>query len=457
MSITRKRIKDAILRFLPLSMQFGRDFKKIYLFLMKSRTWDRQRIIDFKIEKFKTLLCHAERNVPYYKKLFAEHGIRVASIKGLNDFNRIPILTKKLIKDNFELLKANGFEKYNPIKTETSGTTGRITVLYRSSYLEAFRKAILWRIYHENGLKFNDKKVYLTTSWDYNPDSTLYEHDKLQNALNINMYHITAGHCDEVVDSIRKFRPALLWTHPNILAVVAHYIVNNDLEPLCIPVIGTFGEKIYPHISRILRKAFRGNFIDYYANRENSIAAFAKMDMPFKEVSEYCHMEINQNSLFNGQEDTGDLICTSLHNYAMPLIRYNSEDIVKWTGYEQSDDKYPSLELVGGRGKDLLLTRDGLMAPYLPHHFEFEQTNHLKKYQLEQVSLDEVIIRIVPLPGFDKKRDEPLFLKYFDQVMAGKFRYSFEYADDIPFTKSGKYPMAVSRLATEYQHIDALE
>jgi len=40
---------------------------------------------------------------------------------------------------------------------------------------------------------------------------------------------------------------------------------------------------------------------------------------------------------------TGDLITTCLHNYAVPLIRYDPGDIVKWCGYQDSDSPYPWL------------------------------------------------------------------------------------------------------------------
>ena len=225
-------------------------------------------------------------------------------------------------------------------------------------------------------------------------------------------------------------------------------MITHNKTPLKIPIIATFGEKIYPHVRTCLKKAFDTKFIEYYGNRENSVAAWGDSNSIFREVSEYCHVEV-ENHKDGNNNNQGDLITTSLHNYAVPLIRYNSEDVSHYMGYTD-DDIYPSFELVGGRGKDVLLSQNGLVVPYTPHLFEHSKYNKLKKYQIEQLSIDKLLIRIVPLPTYDRKVDEDLVLKHFSDVLANQFEIKIEYVDDIPLTESGKYQVAISPLAIQY-------
>ncbi|MFH2056468.1 MAG: hypothetical protein ABIJ61_10955, partial [bacterium] len=74
----------------------------------------------------------------------------------------------------------------------------------------------------------------------------------------------------------------------------------------------------------------------------------------------------------------------------------------------------------------------------------------LKKYQLEQVSLDEVILRVVPNENYARERDEATLLEYASKSFADQFRIRLEYVDDIPLTESGKYRSVISKLALDY-------
>ncbi|MBD3218634.1 MAG: hypothetical protein GF310_10185 [candidate division Zixibacteria bacterium] len=76
--------------------------------------------------------------------------------------------------------------------------------------------------------------------------------------------------------------------------------------------------------------------------------------------------------------------------------------------------------------------------------------NKLKRYQLEQIDLDNVIMRIVPGPEYNRERDEARMLELIHEGMHGMFKVRLEYADDIPFTKAGKYQWVKSKLADEY-------
>jgi phenylacetate-CoA ligase len=449
MAELNKKIRDFFYRFRSLQNYYGDDFKEIFAFLWKSRNWDRERICEYKLKRLKALVEHAGKNVPYYRELFKKHGINAAAINSFEDFAKIPILTKNILRENLEQLKADDFKAYNPIRTCTSGTTGHATCLYRSAYQEAFRRAVMWRIYHENGLRFGDLRASVERLWGFNSQAEFYEYDRVENKLIINCYHIVAGNYDKIYSALKKYKPRMIWAHPTILSALCHHIVKKSLSPLDAPLIGVYGEKIYPDMLNIMHKAIPGKFFEYYGNRENSGAAWRNEDDIFHEVSEYCHLEVicGEKSCRAGEQ--GDLIATSLHNYAVPLIRYQSEDIVEWHGYSDEACNSPGFKLIGGRGKDLLLTRHGLIAPYLPG-FCGEYENKLRRFQFKQISLDEVIIKIAPLPVYDYVKDETALLKQFDMVLGRNFKLKIEYVDDIPFTKGGKYPMSVSTLAMEY-------
>ena len=217
-----RSFKDYIHRYLSLPVFYGRNFREIYDFLEKSGKSDRERLQDYKLKKLQALVRHAEKNVPYYRDLFRKEDICSEDIKSLQDFSRLPVLTKRILRDNLENMKAERFASYDPIRTETSGTTGFVTALYRSQFQEDFRNAVLWRIYHKYGFKFGDRMLSLTGEcFCRDDDSPLYDHDRITNRIVANIHYIISGKSEKVVELIDRYRPKMIWGHPTVLAILA--------------------------------------------------------------------------------------------------------------------------------------------------------------------------------------------------------------------------------------------
>lgn len=315
MTKLRKKIRDFLYRYRSLQNYYGDDFKNIFSFLRESREWDRERMREYKLECLSALVEHAGKNVPYYRELFKKNSIKSGDIDSFEAFSKIPILTKDNLRENLGILKADDFESYNPIRTSTSGTTGHATTLYRSAYHEAFRRAVMWRIYHQNGLRFGDRRTTLERLWGFNPQAEHFEYDHVEKKLIINCYYIIAGDCDKIYNELKKYKPRMLWAHPNTLCVFCDYILENGLQPLEIPLIGVYGEKIYDYMLNMINKAVPGEFFEYYGNRENSAAAWRTRDGMFHEVSEYCHLEVDSGGQTGENDRQGDLsppACTTM-------------------------------------------------------------------------------------------------------------------------------------------------
>ncbi len=444
-----KRLRDFLYRFRPLPSYYGDDFKRIYEFLQHSRWWRRERVRDYKLRKLKELIEHAEKNVPYYRELFAKHGIKAKDINSFKDFAKIPVLTKGKVQENIEQLKAVNFESYNPLIAKTSATSGAETILFRSAYLESFRKAVIWRIYNEYGFDFRDKKATITNPHSFEPDAPVYEYDKLENELVIDTSHLVARHFDKAYQALKDFNPKMIWSHPNMLGLLAEYIHEKGLEPLEITLIGTYAVKFDPALKDLTSKVIKGRYFEYYGNRENTIAAWGDSNGEFFEVSEYCHFEL-ENAISVADYKRGDLITTSLHNYAFPLIRYHSEDVAEWLGKTDPSKPYPAIRLIGGRGKDLLVSKEGLIDIPVLGFLQKNDFDKISNYQIEQISLQKIIFRGVVRKNFDGNDDKERLYQLLKELLPDYFEIEIEYVKDIRVTPQGKSRMVISPLAMDY-------
>ncbi len=57
---------------------------------------------DQQAEQLRKLVDFACRNVPYYTELFDQYSLKSADIATLRDLEKLPILTKKTIKENWQ-------------------------------------------------------------------------------------------------------------------------------------------------------------------------------------------------------------------------------------------------------------------------------------------------------------------------------------------------------------------
>lgn len=437
-----KRVHDFLGCYLSLSWYYGREFRQALAFLERSRTWSREQVEAQKVARLRRLLRHAETKVPFYRHRFAEAGVSSRDFDSLDDLQRFPVLTKDDLINHHEELKADDFVSHRPILTTTSGTTGKGTRLYRSKRQESWRQAVVSHYCKRHGVNLGDRIVYVGSPRDYDDNSPVATYDRIENALWINSYHAMAGRQEKIIDAIREFKPTLLYTLPNMIYIIAEYGLRHKLEPIPVRLILSNGEFAYPHLAEARANFFPGEFLEFYANRENTISAWGRGDTIFTEISEYCHLEIADN------QGTGDLLSTSLHNFAFPLIRLNAGDLVTELGYRDNNSARPGLKLLGGRGKDLLVSKQGLISPHVFSRLRHSGFYKLRGCQLEQIDIEHVIVRVVVDSEYDRKRDEPEMLRIIDAGLLHRFKLEVEYIDELTFTKRGKFKPVISDLAT---------
>jgi phenylacetate-CoA ligase len=61
---------------IPMSIRYGEVFRKTYAFLRESQWWSREQLEAYQLEQLSKLLHHAYENVPYYRRVFDERGLK---------------------------------------------------------------------------------------------------------------------------------------------------------------------------------------------------------------------------------------------------------------------------------------------------------------------------------------------------------------------------------------------
>ena len=66
----------------------------IYRALRPLNARSRKDIVEFRDRRIQRVVRHAYENVPLYKRLFDERGVRPSQIKGAADLGRLPVISR---------------------------------------------------------------------------------------------------------------------------------------------------------------------------------------------------------------------------------------------------------------------------------------------------------------------------------------------------------------------------
>jgi phenylacetate-CoA ligase len=139
------------------------------------------------------------------------------------------------------------------------------------------------------------------------------------------------------------------------------------------------------------------------------------------------------------------VVCTGFGNYATPLIRYDVGDVAVQSRQAvcQCGRGGTLIDRIVGRTEDYVLTPDGRLVGRLDHLFK--DAVRVKHAQIVQTEIDEVIIRIVKDHAYTME-DEQEILREARLRLGSSIDIRFEYVDEIPRTKNGKFRFIISNV-----------
>jgi phenylacetate-CoA ligase len=140
--------------------------------------------------------------------------------------------------------------------------------------------------------------------------------------------------------------------------------------------------------------------------------------------------------------ETGEVVATALHSFAMPFIRYWTGDLAT-RGPRRCPCGAPCATLEGIRGRviDRFTLPDGTkLHPYHLLDPLVKQAPWLRRYQIVQPSVDRVVVKIVPLPGRIPGHDDLQRLRAgLQRPLGSEVSLIFEMVSELPPAGNGKF------------------
>lgn len=428
---------------------YDKNFIKLYNEFQKNQWKNLDELVIKQENQLKSIINFSYYHVPFYKKLLDKLDIGPNEIKTIDDLRFIPILTKKIIKENWSDFIPNNINKIKNMEVSTGGTTGvplryRISKNQRTRLLVTFYTGLGFA-----GYKLSDKILYfggtsIGVGKEYNFFKALQNYSR--NIIGLSAYDLDNNKLSMYVNRINLEKPVFIRSFPSAIYFLAKWIKNNNIKIIYPKGIFTTSEKLYHDMRLLIENVFQCKVFDNYGLHDGALSAY--------ECSHHHGMHIfTENSIFEVisnnkrlSDGEGKAIATSLYNNAFPFIRYDTGDIVKITDKLCTCGRKTNLitEIIS-RSVDFFITPDNrYIHGWFFYLLMYSNSVGIDKYQI--VQKDYHLININLIVNNDFKIETSLNIIKSIKEKENNWNVVINYVDSIEPTKAGKYKFIINEI-----------
>ncbi|KUG14585.1 capsular polysaccharide biosynthesis protein [hydrocarbon metagenome] len=411
-------------------------------------------------KQLRQMISFCYGNIPYYHDLFKNLGLSPKNIQNIEDLEKLPILTKDIIKEHWEEFKPVNLSSMKYYNQATGGSTGT-PLQYRLSKHDRFLSgSLLYRGWGYGGYKLGDSMVFLAgSSLDVGSKSNLIKtvHEITRNLKKLSSFDMGDTEMRQYADVLYTYKPKFIRGYASSIYFYAQWLEENDISVPSPNAVFTTAEKLFPYMRETIGRVFSCDVFDGYGLNDGGVSAYECSDHTGLHIdTERSVMEVVATDGSQVNVGQGEILSTSLHNHAMPFIRYNTGDIGTLLDSQCTCMRESMLlKDIVGREKEFLITPQGqhvhgaALFNLIFHTLENtdfpDVVNKIKEFQVIQKETDKLTIvfacaEILP----DKSLD---FIRDAIQKRFPGWTIEFKFVDAIIRTDAGKYRFIINEIS----------
>ncbi len=475
--INRRSIKEILVGnvFFPFTnFLYNRKYiNTLYRSYIKAEHYSSEQNMELQLKLLKRQVKYVEENVPYYQHLFNNIGFSSKDFNSLDDFSRIPPLSREdVVNNRHNLVDKNVakyaiqsdnldrgagapinfgvFKKNNIVRNISSGSTGAPAVFYENGSTTAQNWSNELRVNSWFGLKPGIRQArFVRFTTDYNfENNTNQIRLKLWNQLVLPGVNLQQKDYPWIIKKLLDFKPYLYWGFTTAITGLAEFIQENDIEFFHKPkLIVTWAAPLYEHEEALLRDVFQCEITNIYGTREVGHIGCRCLGGNMHVFQESIFLE--QFNKSNNRSEPGELLATTLYRSVMPFIRFRTGDLGFIANSICSCGKnLPFIREFVGRTGEVFNTNDGRMISpnfWCRTFMDKNRSQAVKRFQVIYKKDGNIDILLVKTDKFDAKVEVD-FIKYLNKNFGSETKIQLKQVNEIIPTTSGKYQMVIKEL-----------
>lgn len=418
------------------------------LFQMERSQWlPEESLRERQFGQLKLLLRHACSTVPHYAEM-----LRGIDTDGLDrdSFSALPLLTRKSLQSGFESLQSTAVPPGHGavVQGQSSGSTGMPVRFLQTAVTQFFWNALTVREHLWQQRDFSGKLAAIRIkmkegSW---PDWGLPVAALFRTGPGATL-NVRTDVERQLAWLVRE-DPDYLITHASNLHALAELSLKQGVRLPRLRQARTYSEALRPDLRETVRAAWGVQIADGYSCEEaGNIALQCPRHEHYHIQSENLLVEIlDEAGRPCAPGETGRVVITTLHNFAMPLIRYELGDYAEVGEPCECGRGLPVLTRILGRRRNMVVLPDGRRHwPSMPSTM-WHAVAPIEQFQVTQTGIGSLEVKYVM--GRPLSQEE---IAGLEQALAERFSHAFDIVwqrvDAIERGQGGKYEDFISLLA----------
>jgi phenylacetate-CoA ligase len=407
----------------------------------------RQQIRARQFARLSYILAAAEAHVPYYRELFRSLGIRSRDIRTFDDFSRLPVLTKDIVRERQRDLINETVPATDLIKHNSGGSTGvPLSFLHDRRYLDA-SEAGTFRNLQQCGWRPGEMYAFFWGCTDRHNRMSRFEwalRQWMRRHYQFDPFRSGPADMDQWLRVWRRIRPRAAVGYASTVGRFATHLETTGQTVAPLRGVITTGEKLYPPQRAAIQRVFQCPVFDCYGSSEvrNLAAECPSGRMHINEDFVVLELDRSAPAFAGATAGPAPFIVTSLWSRGMPFIRYRNEDCGELLD-EVCDcgNQFALLKLDIGRVNDNFTMPDGRIIHGLFFTYLMYGSQGIASFQFHQTAPDAITLWVVPTGSYGDVRERVVrnAVEKIRSLAAVPIRVAVCEVGEIPLTRAGKH------------------
>ncbi|MCU7495099.1 MAG: phenylacetate--CoA ligase family protein [Ignavibacteria bacterium] len=427
---------------IPFEIRSGKEYRKWIEFLKLNLDHE-----EYELFKIKETVTYSYLNVNYYKRIFTELGMVPEDIKDKKDLSSLPLLDKQMIRENPEDFMVRNYPAFRRFYVTTGGTSGIQHTFFQSKNVWKKEQAFIINYYMGFDYNYRDLRATLRGGEFSNlPENVFWKINPINNEINFSPFHINSKTITYYVDKLNELKPMYIHGYPSALTLLMKNIQEHNLKLHYSPKAVFLASENYTHEqTEGLKSFFNGKITTYYGHSERLIFAPSDCElMTFSVDRRYGAFELvgDNNEVLTEEGKVGEIVGTGFDNYAMPLIRYRTNDLTSYSSFKEL-----KINPIKGRWNQEFLDGSNMMRVSLTGlNMHSDIFKNVLAMQFYQPRIGEAVLVVVAKKSFTDL-DARKILQAFNKKAGHAIKFSLELRDSLIQTERGK----TRRIIKDYQ------
>ncbi len=357
--------------------------------------------------KFAQIVSHARNTNPFYARTIPESG-------------PVPLLTRLLLKEhNLEILNGNEPNHH------TSGATATHVKVFINEERRGFDMPFIQGMVQHMGGPLTRMDI-------------IYPRGKSDPPFLLSILTPIPDQITALQQNYRQRKSVALITYPSNAVLLAHEIIDRNLDFGFIQRVGMISESLNDFQKSLISRAFpNARLWSSYSASETGMISF---QCPYE--PEYHHAitdKLGIEILDEHDQDCeigqiGEIVLTDYCNRQMPMIRYKIGDLAAFANCPCGKIHYPALQSILGKVRGSLLHRDGRRIHFIKLSRSICDIAVVRQFQVIQHEIERFTVKLVA-----DRSAEKLIVAAFTEDFGYTPQIDFEWLTEIPRDPNGKF------------------